>query len=170
VPLSDVDGIGDSALAFCSRKFTNGKLVEPYDQSYARTAAQEEWNKLESAKLDREALQKHQQQELDAPKLKAEYDQAMVDYVRCLLHHTRLLTIRSAEPAETIVDAAFSSCSDARESAFDVYRRHNSTLDLGIMTSEEAVFRQTLLLEVIKARVQSPSPPESMPAALGTPI
>jgi hypothetical protein len=91
VPVSDVDGIGDSALAFCSWKFTNGKLVESYDQQYARTSTQEEWNKLESAKMDREDPQKREQQDLDEPKLKSEYDKAMVDYVRCLLDHTKLL-------------------------------------------------------------------------------
>jgi hypothetical protein len=99
--------------------------------------------------------------ELEAPRLKAEKDAekaAGSAYCVCLVRHARVLAQHSIEPAETIAQATFPSCSNERQVASDVYHQHNNPFSEVAMDAMEQKLRQGLLLEIIKTRAVPADP------------
>jgi hypothetical protein len=126
----------------------------------------------EKANADAEAQRR--KAELDAPRLKVEKEQetkAGRTYYLCLVHHAQILSLASNEPAEVIAEAAFPSCSSERQAMLDAYRRHNNTVfDSEAMDMVDGKFKQSLLLEIIKARAERAAPSESPPPKPQSPI
>jgi hypothetical protein len=146
--------------------------TNPY-YSYINTAAEAQAEAARHEKAENDISAQRKQAELDAPRLKAEKEEERTAgdiYYLCLVRHTQILSLISNEPAEVIVQASFPSCSGERQAVFDVYRRHNNTLYPEAMDIAERKFRQRLLLEVIKARAQRPTPSEPPRAKPESPI
>ena len=113
------------------------------------------------ARMEVEAHQK--QQELDAPKRKAEEeasDSAIKAYYACLVRHAQALALASREPAETIAKATFPSCYQEKQLCREKFQIQYKELEARLLDEIESKFERTLLLEIIKIRVQ-PVPSQS---------
>jgi len=167
-------GINNDIISVCKGKPSNESLYSrDVDYLYVDGVVEPLQTAALHAKADKEVGEERKKEELDAPRIKAEKaeeDEAGTTYAACLLRHAKILSLNSNEPAEVIVQASFPSCSAERQAVFDVYQRHNSYFSQGVMNAMEGVFRQNLLLEVIKGRAQRVAPPESQPTKPETPI
>jgi hypothetical protein len=129
---------------------------------YINAAVEAQRNAAMKEKAHAAAEAERRKAELDAPRLKAEKDEETIaarTYYLCLAGHAQILALASNEPAEVIAEAAFPSCSSERQAVLDTYRRNNNTFfDSEAMDVVDGKFKQSLLLEIIKARVQSAAP------------
>jgi hypothetical protein len=170
--------INNEVIAACSRQLSRETLndsIYTTDPAYsyvnAAVEAQQRAARSEIVKKDMEEEQR--KAALDTPRLKAEKaeeDEAGNTYYACLVRHAKILSLSSNEPAEVIVQASFPSCLAERQAAFDVLKRHKPYLDLETMDAMDGVFKQSLLLEIIKARAQPAAPPGPPPMKHETPI
>jgi hypothetical protein len=143
------------------------------DYSYINAAVEAQANLARSGKVKQAMEAERKQAELNAPRLKAEKaeeDKAASTYYACLKSHAKILALISKEPAEVIIHATFPSCSAERQATFDIIKRHTSYVDLDTMDAMDGVFKQNLLLEVIKARAQPAAPAEPTRTEHETPI
>jgi hypothetical protein len=143
------------------------------DYIYINAAVEAQRKAALNEKVTADVEAQRRKAELDAPRLEAEKEQetqAGRTYYLCLVHHAQILALASNEPAEVIAEAAFPSCSSERQAVLDVYRYHNSFFDSKAMDMVDGKFKQSLLLEVIKARAQRAAPLEPPPPKSQSPI
>lgn len=145
------------------------------DLGYVSAAIETQVKKATDNKIKKELEEQRRKDALDAPRLKAEKaeeNEAGRAYYVCLTRHVDILALVSNETAEVVAKAAFPSCSEERQTVFNVYRRHNNYFSQGTMEAMESVFLPKLLLEVIKARAQPQAPPapQAPPPKKQTPI
>lgn len=160
------DVTGDKLMKTC-----NGRQSQQFrDRIYAETFVQEQVNIWDEKVLDEEQEKKRKQEEADAPILKSDIDNATNHYTNCLISHARILSLNSAESAETIVKAVFPSYNDARSAIFAVYKKHQNFSDADNLASLEREIVPTLILEVIKTRAQPVPAHENEPKTPESPI
>lgn len=148
-----------------SNRFDDPSYVSVTVDAQAKAAAVE--------KMRKEYEEERRQDALNAPRLKAEKaeeDDVGSTYYVCLDRHARLLSVNSNEPAEVIAQASFASCAEEKQAVFDIYQRHKKPFSLETMEAMDAVFKQHLLLEIIKARALRAAPPAPSPPKQTAPI
>jgi len=142
---------------------------------YAMAAASEalsDWDKAHPEKqAEREAAKAREESARamvwtqQQAELKTEVDSLSTEYARCLRDESVLLARASAEPAETLVKAAFAACLEQRTKITEAYRRHGSPFDGdGVMGAFDQKTADTLILNIIRERTNPPAEP-SQPAA-----
>jgi hypothetical protein len=170
--------IENDVITTCNPRLTIERLQDSVYStnpiySYVNAAVEARYQTITKEKIEGTLAEEHKQAELDAPILKVEKEEenaAGTGYYQCLDRHAKILAISSSEPAEVIVQASFPSCSTERQAVFDTYQRHKNHFEAETMDIVEAKFKQSLLLDVIKARAQRLAPSESSPVKRDTPI
>ena len=153
----DIDSIASDVLANCMSRISSETMAQTSDREYARLATQDALTALMAADYANEMEQQRKQA------LSAEDAAATRRYGDCLKEHTRVLALKSSEPAAIVVQAAMASCSKERSEILDVHRRYHDTLfDEDVMKMGDYKIAPKLLLEVMRARAAAPPLP-SMP-------
>jgi hypothetical protein len=106
-----------SETANCVARFMGGKSPEPVNPylSYAHGKMIRKLNERSLMSFEGYMEAQRKQQELDAPRLKAQLNAAATTYVVCLLNPAEALALAPSEAAEVIVKATFAACRKERE-------------------------------------------------------
>jgi hypothetical protein len=153
----------------CIERFPERSTAQDY--RYADIRMRDLINKENETSLDGQQKERAKQRQAEAPRLQAEEDHIMSLYKDCLLSATRVIAVRSAEPADTIATAAFAACASNRSDVLALKDGEGtSVLDYQVMDVFERAFRPQLVLEAIKQRALEPAPDLARPTPEGQPL
>jgi hypothetical protein len=80
------------------------------------------------------------------------------------------LAISSSEPADIVATATLASCVSEKKAAVDVIEQHSSGSGFATVRAFEQEFTKAIVLEIIQARTQRPSLPDTETGGQRTPI